>query len=42
MRAQRYERGSMILISNLTFGNWDSAFAGRALNVGMLDRIDIP
>jgi len=39
MRAQRYERGSMILISNLTFGNWDSA---RALNVAMLDRTDIP
>jgi DNA replication protein DnaC len=26
--AQRYERGSMILTSNLTFGSWDSAFAG--------------
>jgi DNA replication protein DnaC len=37
MRAQRYERGSIILISNLTFGGWDSAFAGRALNMAMLD-----
>ena len=27
--AQRYERGSMILTSNLTFGSWDSAFARR-------------
>ena len=26
--AQRDERGSMILTSNLTFGSWDSAFAG--------------
>ena len=28
--AQRYERGSMILTSKLTFGSWDSAFAGEA------------
>jgi len=27
--AQRYERGSMILTSNLTFGSWDSAFRRR-------------
>jgi len=38
--AQRYERGSMILTSNLTFGSWDSAFAGDAvLTAAMLDRI---
>ena len=38
--AQRYERGSMILTSNLTFGSWDTAFAGDAvLTVAMLDRI---
>jgi DNA replication protein DnaC len=38
--AQRYERGSMILTSNLTFGSWDSAFAGDSvLTVAMLDRI---
>ena len=37
--AQRYERGSMILTSNLTFG-WDSAFAGDSvLTAAMLDRI---
>ena len=36
--AQRYERGSMILTSKLTFG--DSAFAGDGvLTVAMLDRI---
>ena len=38
--ARRYERGSMILTSNLTFGSWDSAFAGDSvLTVAMLDRI---
>jgi DNA replication protein DnaC len=38
--AQRYERGSMILSSNLTFGSWDSAFAGDGvLSAAMLDRI---
>jgi DNA replication protein DnaC len=38
--AQRYEKGSMILPSNLTFGSWDSAFAGDGvLTVAMLDRI---
>jgi DNA replication protein DnaC len=37
--AQRYERGSMILTSNLTFGSWDSAFAGDSvLTAAMLDR----
>jgi DNA replication protein DnaC len=38
--AQRYERVSMILTSNLTFGSWDTAFAGdAALTAAMLDRI---
>jgi len=38
--AQRYERGSMILTSNLTFGSWDSAFAGDSvLTAAMLDRV---
>ena len=38
--AQRYERGSMILTSNLTFGSWDSAFAGDGgAHLAMLDRI---
>jgi len=35
--AQRYERGSRILTSNLTFGSWDTAFAGDGvLTVAML------
>jgi DNA replication protein DnaC len=38
--AQRYERGSMILTPNLTFGSWDTAFAGDGvLTVAMLDRL---
>ncbi len=38
--AKRYERGSMILTSNPTFGSWDQAFAGETvLTAAMLDRI---
>src|SRR5208337_5539600 len=38
--ARRYERGSMILTSNLTFGSWDSAFAGDSvLTAALLDRV---
>jgi len=38
--ARRYEHGSMILTSNLTFGGWDAAFAGDSvLTVAMLDRL---
>ncbi len=38
--AKRYERSSMVLTSNLTFGSWDQAFAGDAvLTAAMLDRL---
>jgi len=38
--AKRYERGSMILTSNLPFAQWDETFAGNAtLTAAMLDRI---
>jgi DNA replication protein DnaC len=38
--ARRYERGAMILTSNLTFGSWDSVFAGDSvLTAAMLDRV---
>ena len=38
--AKRYERGSVVLTSNLTFGSWDQAFAGDAvLTAAMLDRL---
>jgi DNA replication protein DnaC len=38
--ARRYEKGSMILTSNLAFGSWDQAFADEAvLTAAMLDRI---
>ena len=38
--ARRYEKGAMILTSNLTFGSWDQAFAGDpVLTAAMLDRL---
>lgn len=38
--AKRYEKGSLIMTSNLAFGSWDEAFAGDAvLTAAMLDRI---
>jgi DNA replication protein DnaC len=38
--ARRYEKGSLILTSNLAFGSWDAAFASDAvLTAAMLDRI---
>jgi hypothetical protein len=38
--AKRYEKGAMILTSNLTFGSWDEAFAGDpVLTAAMLDRL---
>jgi DNA replication protein DnaC len=38
--SKRYKRGAIILTSNLTFGSWDQAFAGKAvLTAAMLDRL---
>jgi DNA replication protein DnaC len=38
--SKRYEKGSLILTSNLTFGSWDHAFAGDAVvTAAMLDRL---
>ena len=38
--ARRYEKGSLILTSNLSFGSWDDAFANDAvLTAAMLDRV---
>lgn len=38
--AKRYERGSIVLTSNLSFGAWDQALAGDAvLSAAMLDRL---
>ncbi len=38
--AKRYERGSLIVTSNLPFGLWDRTFAGDAtLTAAMLDRL---
>jgi DNA replication protein DnaC len=38
--AQRYEKGSLIVTSNLPFGQWDGTFAGDAtLTAALLDRL---
>tara|TARA_B100000035_G_C21012158_1_gene560139 strand:- start:120 stop:902 length:783 start_codon:yes stop_codon:yes gene_type:complete len=38
--AKRYEHGSIILTSNLSFGDWDDTFANNsALTAAMLDRL---
>ena len=37
--ARRYECGSMILTSNLSFGSWDTALADAVVTVAMPDRI---
>ena len=38
--AKRYEHGSIILTSNLSFGEWDTTFANNsALTAAMLDRL---
>jgi DNA replication protein DnaC len=38
--AKRYERGSMVLTSNLPFTQWHSAFADdQTLTAAMLDRL---
>ena len=38
--AKRYEQGSVILTSNLSFGDWDQSFDGNAaLTSAMLDRL---
>jgi DNA replication protein DnaC len=38
--AQRYERGSVVITSNLPFAQWDTAFAGDAtMTAAMLDRL---
>lgn len=38
--ANRYEKGSIIVTSNLTFGQWDNTFANdKVLTAAMLDRL---
>jgi len=38
--AQRYEHGSIIVTSNLSFGQWDNTFANdKVLTAAMLDRL---
>jgi DNA replication protein DnaC len=38
--AKRYEKGAVIVTSNLPFGQWDQAFAGdTTLTAALLDRL---
>ena len=37
--ADRYETGSMIITSNLAFGDWDQIFTDNMMSVAAVDRI---
>ena len=37
--AERHERGSVIITSNLGFGDWNQVFGGANLTAALLDRI---
>lgn len=37
--AKRYEKASLIMTSNLSFGQWDQAFGDSAITAAMLDRL---
>jgi DNA replication protein DnaC len=37
--AERYERGSLLVTSNLAFGDWNQAFQGEPMRAALLDRL---
>jgi len=38
-RRQRYDRGSILITSNLPFGEWGSIFQGDRMTAVLLDRL---
>ncbi len=39
MFADRYERRSLLLTSNLAFGDWGQVFQGERMTAALLDRL---
>ena len=37
--AERYERGSILLTSNLAFSDWTQVFQGERMTAALLDRL---
>ena len=37
--ARRRERGSLLVTSNLTFGDWNQVFQGERMTAALLDRL---
>jgi len=40
--ADRYERGSILITSNLPFGEWGQVFQGERMTAALLNRLPLP